>query len=143
MKWAIFPLLLVLTGCGPSEQPQAKRPQTTAEKESTAKYELLTDENRSNESYLQQLHAGMKVSDGLLTIEGTILPGLTVLPSNSGWSVSCGISGLSVIFGNGVSGSIDDGSGSVKNEAKVDLLLIPLSPERCRDVAPKIGREVR
>jgi hypothetical protein len=143
MRWTIVPLLLALMGCGQSEQPQAKRPQTAAEKESTAKYQMLTDANRSNDSYVQQLHSGMKVSDGLLTIEGAILPGVTILPANSGWSVSCGINGLSVVFGGGVSGSVDSGSGSVENDAKVELSLVPVSLERCREIAPKIGHEVR
>ena len=142
-RFAIVTLLVLLTGCGPSEQQQAKRPQTPAEKGESAKYQMLSDANRSNESYLQQLHSSMKVSDGFLTIEGIILPGVVVLPSNSGWTVSCGISGLAVAFGGSVSGNVDGGSGSTENDAKVDLSLIPLSLERCREIAPQIGREVR
>jgi hypothetical protein len=143
MKWAIILLVLALTGCGPSEQPQAKRPQTVADRAANAKFQMLTNENRSNESYLQQIHSDIKVSDGFLTIEGTILPSVTVLPANSGWSVSCGMSGMSVVFGGAISGSVDGGSGSVENDAKIDLSLVPVSVERCREIAPKIGREVR
>lgn len=143
MRLVIVSLLLALTGCGPTEQQPAKSPPTTADKAANEKYQILTATNRSDESYLQQLRASMKIADGLLLIEGNILPNLTVLPVNSGWTVSCGIAGLSVVFGSGVNGSLDGGSGSVENDAKVDLSLVPLTLDRCREIAPQIGREVR
>jgi hypothetical protein len=139
----IVSLMLALCGCGPSEEKQAKRLPPQSGIAANENFQSLTETNRSNESYLRQLHANIKIADGLLTIEGSILPSITVLPVNSGWSVSCGISGLSVVFGGGVSGSVDAGSGSVENDAKLDLSIVPVSVERCREIAPLIGREVR
>ena len=64
---------------------------------------------------------------------------MTLLPTKSDWTVSCGLTGLSVAFGSTVTGSAD----GVKNNAEITLALGPIQKDKCRELAPLIGKEVQ
>lgn len=141
-------LMAALAACGPSEAPKTESQQSPAADKTNAEktneqIQILTQKDRSNESFLQQIRARMHVTDGFLLIENSFETDTMLLPVTSGWSLTCGMSGLAVSFGSAVSGSADGNSSSVDNEAKLELSMIPLSRERCRELAPVIGKEVQ
>lgn len=145
-RWVMIAAIAALASCGPSETPKTKPPNPVVEKaveKQRERLNLLMEKNRTNESFLQQLRAETKITDGFLMVEGSFFSELTLLPATSAWGVSCGVNGLSISFGSAVSGRLEDGSGGVDNESKLELSMVPISVERCRELAPLIGKEIR
>ena len=133
----IFGILVLLAGCGPNETAnEGERPPSAEEKKLNEHFKLIGDKNRDDTSYLQQLHSSLKVTDGMMVVEDSFISQIVALPVTSNWSVSCGINGFYVAFGNTVSGSINGGEGGVENAAKITFSLAVVDRERCRTLAP-------
>jgi hypothetical protein len=106
-------------------------------------FKMIGDQNRDDASYLRQLHSSLKVTDGMMLVEDASISQIVALPVTSNWSVSCGIEGVYVAFGNAVSGNVNDGNGGVENAAKITFSIALVDRERCRTLAPLIAKDVQ
>jgi hypothetical protein len=79
----------------------------------------------------------VKLVDGMLLVTDATSPGIWVLSINSPWMIQCGPL-MSLIFGGAVTGS----SEAVANEVEITLSLALLSADRCRELAPLLGKEM-
>jgi hypothetical protein len=79
----------------------------------------------------------------MILVEDFFPSQIVALPVTSNWSVSCGIEGFYVAFGNAVSGSINDGNGGVENAAKITFAIALVDRERCRTLAPLIAKDIQ
>jgi hypothetical protein len=140
----IFGILVLLAGCGPNETAKKeKRSPSADEMKLNEHFKMIGDQNRDDASYLQQLHSSLKVTDGMMVVEDSTISPIVALPVTSNWSVSCGIEGFYVAFGNAVSGDINGGNGSVENAAKITFSIALVDRERCRTLAPLIAKDVQ
>ena len=135
--------LLLMIGCGPSDTSKDKKEPLNAEQKiaadkMAAEISVLANPNRTNAEFLRHLRASVKMVQGFLMVDTPLKVELALLPPNSPWVIQCG-AGMSVIFGSAVTGS----SGDVSNEVEVRLALVPLTKERCQELAPLIGKEVQ
>jgi len=87
----------------------------------------------------ERLKARVKVSDGLIIVEGRGLFSKFVLPATTPWIVRCGMVGVSVILGTAVSGSGEN----VGNDIDVLLHLGPVKPEVCDVIAPRLAKSMQ
>jgi hypothetical protein len=137
-------ILVLLAGCGPNETAKKeKRPPSADEMKLNEHLKMIGDQNRDDASYLQQLHSSLKVTDGMILVEDFFPSQIVALPVTSNWSVSCGIEGFYVAFGNAVSGSINDGNGGVENAAKITFSIALIDRERCKTLASLIAKDVQ
>jgi hypothetical protein len=131
----------LLAGCGDGDTGDANRPQDKQAQARGAKLvsniSALTRPDRSNADFVQELRSHVKLIDGLLLVESTTSPGLWVLSVNTPWVIQCGPL-LSLVFGGSVKGSPE----GVSNEVDITLSLALMTDERCRELAPVLGREV-
>jgi hypothetical protein len=159
--------LLLLAGCGPSDQSENKKQsddhaKMLAEK-SASERQLLADPSRAIPQLVQRLRASLKMRDGLLMVDNqsrfrllgsasevaamASTPGgvsLSVRPRTSPWVVNCGI-GITVVFGNSISGASENGEQPepIDTESRVWLTYEPLTKQGCEILAPVIGKEIQ
>jgi hypothetical protein len=128
-------LLLWLCACGQNEP--RKNPATKSKMgEDVA---LLQDVTRAGPELERRLMASIRVQDGLLLVNDPVIGHLVsyVMPANSPWVLSCGI-GLSVVFGNSVSGE----RSSVGNDVEVRLTQEIVAQKDCAVLGPRLGRHL-
>jgi len=147
--WIFAMLISLLAGCGPdntsnnAKQGENKQATSPEAKKFADQMRLQMTADRDNESYIKQLRASLKLMDGFIVVENpSLVFSMVLLPLNSSWAVSCGL-GLSVDFGNAVTGDVDNNSNTVSNVASITLTFAPLKKERCRELAPLIGNEIQ
>ncbi len=127
--------LVVIAGCGENDSSKKQKPPSVPEMKVTAEVRALTDSNRGLPEFVQRLRTVLKMSDGVLTVDDPLAFGLSVLSPNSPWVVNCGV-GIEVVF---ESASTPGDRGGVK----IQLALIPMTKEKCRELAPLVGKEVQ
>lgn len=125
--------LIVIAGCGDNETSKKQKRPSAAEMKVTTEVQVLTDSNRGLPEFVHRLRTVLKMSDGVLTVDDTLAFGLSVLSPNSPWVVNCGV-GIEVVFEN---------SSTPQEGVKIQLALVPVTKERCRELAPLIGKEVQ
>jgi hypothetical protein len=126
-----------LMGCGEGGGGETSQPRDKAALAIRANIDELLRPGRSNADYIQTLRSQIKLSEGILLITAPMSPTLWVLPANSPWVLECGPL-LSLVFGGAVTGSPE----SVSSTVDVTLSLAILSEDRCRELAPLLGREI-
>jgi len=125
--------LLLLVGCGESGSSKEKKQPSAAEAKMVAEARSLTDPSRGSPEFLHRLRTSVQMRNGVLIVDDPLTFGLSVLSPNSPWVVNCGI-GIEVVFAS--ANSSDD-------RVKIQLALIPITKERCRELAPLIGKEIQ
>jgi hypothetical protein len=89
----------------------------------------------------RRLQKGMSVDDGLVFVRDPLMGSIAsyVLPTSSPWVISCGVVGISVLFGTAVSG---DGS-SVGNDVEIHLASTFVNQDQCAVLTPPLGRQLK
>jgi hypothetical protein len=98
--------------------------------------ELMKDFRSASHEFERRLTASLRMKDGLLLVRDSdpILGriALYVLPPTTQWTISCGMGGLFIWFGNSVSG----------DEVEIQLASADLDPGECEEVAPQLGKKI-
>jgi hypothetical protein len=130
---------LISLGWVPPAFAQEKKQSINPEAQIAADLQLFMEPAKAITELITRLRAKVKVRDGLLIVDDLlVVSGLTVLPLNSSWTVSCGI-GFTVTLGNTIGGSSDD----VHNDVKVWLSFAgPIPKQNCEPVAVAVGKEI-
>ena len=105
-------LFALLGGC--DERDSAQTPNKMVE-EVEKETVLMADPERAGSELEQRLMAKVSSVDGLLFVNNNGFQ-LFVLPANAPWVIDCGLVGISITFGNSVSGS----DGDVSNDVEID-----------------------
>jgi hypothetical protein len=134
----ILPLFLCLGGCGEDEtrkQPSA----ATAQQESDA--ELMQDIDRAGVELERRLGESVHAADGLVIIHQPVVgESLSyVLSANTSWILSCGVAGISIVFGSSVTG---DGT-SVSNDVEIRLAYSAVNEKKCAVLGPRLGKGLK
>ncbi|HTT84071.1 MAG TPA: hypothetical protein VMF67_11360 [Rhizomicrobium sp.] len=89
---------------------------------------ILASKDSGAAALTKSLHENLKVENGILIVDGPIVPGAVVQSKNSPWSVSCG-EGLAVDVGKG----------------EIDLIpvTVQISEDKCALLTRKLGSEVQ
>src|SRR6516225_10554890 len=101
--------------------------------------ELMNEPGTAGPELEKRLVASVNVQDSLILVRALASGDTYVLPDNSPWVITCGSEGVSVTFGNAVSG---DGS-HVGNDVGLDLTMIFISQANCGTLAPQLGRRLK
>lgn len=127
-------LCLALGACGQS----APSKKTAAQEKREADALLFKDIATAEPELERRLMASIRVEDGLLLVRSTILGELllNVLPTNSPWVISCGLTGLSVVLGTSVKGEDTD-------DIKLYLSFATIDKKDCDIIGPRLGRRLR
>jgi len=101
---------------------------------------LLVDPERAGQEFEKRLMQTVSVQDGLVLIRDPNIEKwfLTILPVNAPWSMTCGITGISIIFGTSVSGD----SSSVGNNDEVELTRAKIDQKQCAVLGPRLGKRL-
>jgi hypothetical protein len=139
---AVFLACASMAACGEADAP---KPKNFAQEMLARDRELMKgDFNSASQEFERRLATNLRLKDGLLLVRdpdpllGRIA--LYVLPPKTSWTISCGMGGLSVTFGNSVSGGGVDGGSA--NDVEVRLAWADLEPRECDELAPRIGKQV-
>jgi hypothetical protein len=136
-------LCLALVACDKGEQTEKSAASEMLEADAL----LLKDIGRAAPELERRLMASIQVQDGLLLVRDPVLGGfgeLYVLPANSSWVLSCGIAGLSVVFGNSVSGaSVSGESTSLGNDIELRLVLASIDKKDCANLGLRLGKRLK
>ena len=169
LKYLHLPLvfgLLFVVGCGQNDSLKEKKQSADADARMAAEQQLLSDPDKAIPELIQRLRASVKLGDGFLMIEDESLSlyrlasplaetnvtsfpflSLSVLSLNSPWVIKCGAEGITVVFGNSISGSgeSDEGSNDVEvgNDVIVWLTAGSIPKKRCQKIAPALGKEIQ
>jgi hypothetical protein len=141
-----FPVLvlaigLTLIGCG-QEEPIKQSTSSNPKRDADAL--LLKDLARAGLELEQRLAASIQVQDGLLMIRDPVIKDLYVLPASSSWTLSCGFGGLSIVFGNSISGAlIPQDVSSVGNDIELRLTDAKIDETDCTDLGLRLGKRLR
>jgi hypothetical protein len=136
---SIFLICLSLQACGESPQTENK-----AKAAMDADAELLQDLRRAGPELERRLLERVSVQDGLFLIHEPVLSDLYVLPANSAWTLSCGLGGLSVVFGNSFRGeSIKDETTSFGNDIEIYITEAGIDKEDCAVLGPRLGGRLK
>jgi hypothetical protein len=130
-------LCLALVACDDSEHTE----KSAATKIMDADALLLKDVERAGPELERRLMENIQVQDGLLMVRDPVfgeVGQLYVLPVNSPWTLSCGI-GLSVIFGNSVSGD----STSLSNDIELHLVRVRVDKKDCNVLGLRLGKRLK
>ena len=140
IKTLLVGLVLTLAAC--DQREPAKKPNSKAnaelEKQIADYNRLISDASRTGSDFIQQLRSTLKRTGSVLTVDGPLPYGFSVLPLSAPWVVQCGI-GLSAVFGSAVTGD----SNSVSNDVEIQFSTSVFTKERCREIAPSIGKEIQ
>jgi hypothetical protein len=101
--------------------------------------ELMNDVGTAGPELERRLFASVSVQDGLIVVRPPSPGDTYVLPDNSPWIITCGREGVSVTFGNAVSG---DGS-YVGNDVQLDLTMTFIGQTDCATLATQLGRRLK
>jgi len=103
-----------------------------------AEEQLISDSSKAPAELIRRIRALIQNREGLLLVETTLGPGLSVLPSTSPWAVNCG-AGITAVFGSSVSG----GAESVDSDIKVLLTYVIVSKQSCEKLAVIVAQEIQ
>jgi hypothetical protein len=149
--------LLLLVGCGPSDQEKkTSNDAKLAAEKSASEAQLIADPSRAAPELIQRLRASMKVRDGFLIIDyqstmrvfaqtpgtaGESLPdlmNLSVYSRETPWFINCGF-GIRIGFGD----AKNDWPVTNLDASGIVLTYVPVPKERCEILAPLIGKEIQ
>ena len=139
LRCAILATAFATATCGENRQAQQKGTAQATPAKIEADKQLLADPAHAGPEIERRLRAQLKVTDGLLIVRNPASGFATyILPANSSWVVSCGLSGITIDFGNAVS---PDEPGNV---AHLDLALgAGVSSKVCDEVGPMVGKTLQ
>jgi len=112
-------LAAVLSGCGKPADTDAQYGAASA---------MLAAKDNGAAALIKSLHENLKGKNGILIVDGPIVPGAVVQSKNSPWSVSCG-------------------EGLVVNVGKGEIDLVPVTvqigEDKCAALTQRLGIEVQ
>lgn len=127
-------LFALLGGC--DERDPAQTPNKMVE-EVEKETVLMADPERAGSELEQRLMAKVSSVDGLLFVNNNGFQ-LFVLPANAPWVIDCGLVGISITFGNSVSGS----DGDVSNDVEIYLTQGRIDQKNCPIIGRRIGKRL-
>jgi hypothetical protein len=135
--FSVILLYLLLGACDEDSKSQQQSSDASVKNEDA---ELLKDLGRAGPELERRLLKSVSIQDGLVIVHDPLMAELFtyVLPTNSPWMISCGV-GLTVTFGNAVSGDQE----STDNEVKLHLATTFLPSDACAVLAPQLGKRLK
>jgi hypothetical protein len=135
-------LCLALGACEQSGPPK----KSIAQERRDADALLLKDVVLAGPELEQRLTAIIQVQDGLIIVHDPVIEQFVsyVLPASSSWTISCGLTGLSVVLGNSVSGgSVSGEAASFGNDVELRLAEARIDQKDCAVLGPRLGKRLK
>jgi hypothetical protein len=132
--------LLLIAACNDEDKTSKEKADTkdAAVEALKADQQMVQDPVRTGVELEGRLRRAVSLQNGLLIIHNPYEAGLTmhVLPPAAPRMLSCGLVGVSVVFGTSVTGDRD----SVQHELELVLTPAGVAPNVCETLAPRLGR---
>jgi hypothetical protein len=134
----LLPIFLGLCACGENEVPSKQT--SEIEDRMKADTDLMRDISRAGTELERRLTASVRAQDGVVIIHDPIIGKFfsQVLSPNSPWVLTCGASGISVVFGASVSGH----EGSTSNDVEINLAYNTVDEKDCAVLGPRLGKRL-
>jgi hypothetical protein len=127
--------ILSLVGCDQSTTPQNEG-QSPAQ---SAEQQLPADPAAAALEVAGRLRKSVWLNNGWVEVKDPDLPTMYLVSPNTSWTIDCGVLGISVTFGESVSGD----SNSAGNDVQVTLSSATLSTKDCETLAPVVASEIK
>ena len=129
--------LLCLSACGDTSTPEPSAEQIRQRADA-----LLFKNPRDGGAELERrLAASIQFKDGMLIVRDPSMGKwfTHIMPANSPWVIGCGVTGISVTLGNGISGS----AGTVTNDVELNLVYTKIEDQDCAEIGVRLGRRLQ
>jgi hypothetical protein len=130
-------ICFLLAACGQAETPKKSKAEIMMD-EDTA---LLKDPARAESELERRLLASVQIENGILAVLDPITGSIETdfLPTTVPWVLKCGMGGLSIVFGNSISG---DGSHTA-NDVEVNLSFGSADKQTCAVLGPRLAGRLK
>jgi hypothetical protein len=128
-------LCSLIAACGQAESPKKSKAEMMLD-EDTA---LLKDPERAESELARRLLTRVQIKDGIVVVRNPVTSAIETyfLPTNTPWVLKCGMGGLSVVFGNSVSGE------AASNDVNVYLSFGSADQETCAVIGPRLAGRLK